>query len=69
MIGTKTSFEKMKSDKDVKVADFLMVQPSTFFRSGTNNSWKEMFTKEQEQEIDQMLNHLKDTLKWDVNFE
>uniref|UniRef100_A0A914EKW9 Sulfotransferase domain-containing protein n=1 Tax=Acrobeloides nanus TaxID=290746 RepID=A0A914EKW9_9BILA len=54
-ICEKASFEVMKTDKDVKVADFLLLEPSTFFRSGTNRSWEEMFTDEQKAEIDQLM--------------
>ena len=57
-ICAKASFEVMKTDRDVKVADFLLLEPAAFFRSGTNRSWEEVFTDEQIGKIDQLLKNV-----------
>lgn len=45
----------MKSDKEAKVADFLALKPTKFYRSGTNQTWKKTFTEEQNEQIDNWL--------------
>uniref|UniRef100_A0A914EIZ3 Sulfotransferase domain-containing protein n=1 Tax=Acrobeloides nanus TaxID=290746 RepID=A0A914EIZ3_9BILA len=67
-ICEKASFEAMKSDKDVKVADFLLLPPSAFFRAGTNKSWKDVFTKEQNSKMDKLLMAAKHVLNWNIDF-
>uniref|UniRef100_A0A914DVS7 Sulfotransferase domain-containing protein n=1 Tax=Acrobeloides nanus TaxID=290746 RepID=A0A914DVS7_9BILA len=51
----KTSLDEMKKDENAKIAQRLRLPTSSFFRAGTNNSWKELFTEEQVKQMDALL--------------
>uniref|UniRef100_A0A914C998 Sulfotransferase domain-containing protein n=1 Tax=Acrobeloides nanus TaxID=290746 RepID=A0A914C998_9BILA len=51
----KTSFDEMKKDENAKIAQRLRLPTSSFFRAGTNNSWKALFTEEQVKQMDELL--------------
>lgn len=66
-ICKKASFEEMKVDREARVADFWFVEPRKFFRSGTNKTWKEVFTFDQIEQMNSKLNEMKENFYNDID--
>uniref|UniRef100_A0A914ESP4 Sulfotransferase domain-containing protein n=1 Tax=Acrobeloides nanus TaxID=290746 RepID=A0A914ESP4_9BILA len=53
VIKEKTSFNIMKATKDGKIVSFTSNE--AYFRSGSNETWKDYFTQEQALKFDQLV--------------
>uniref|UniRef100_A0A914DZ33 Sulfotransferase domain-containing protein n=1 Tax=Acrobeloides nanus TaxID=290746 RepID=A0A914DZ33_9BILA len=53
VIKEKTSFNNMKATKDGKIVSFTSNE--AYFRSGSNETWKDYFTQEQALKFDQLV--------------